>query len=50
MKKAKFSITLEETIYERFEKERKEKYPLLNRSQIVEQLILAFLGEEVYFK
>lgn len=44
------SISIDDDIFERFEKARVEKYPKLSRSFIIEQLLLDFLGEEVYFK
>jgi len=46
----RFSVSISDDVFERFEKERLEAYPKLSRSFIIEQLVLDFLGEEVYFK
>jgi len=44
------SISINEDVFDEFEEKRKENYPLLKRSKIIEQLIQGFLGKEVYFK
>jgi len=45
----KFSISIDEDLFERFEDARK-KYKPMNRSNVIEVLIKQFMGEEVYFK
>jgi metal-responsive CopG/Arc/MetJ family transcriptional regulator len=44
------SVSINDDVFKEFEEKRKESYPLLKRSTIIEQLMQQFNGNGVYFK